>query len=84
MKNHITGINFVLCGIDHKTSFCSPLLFLALLIIYSDKSHSPFANSLSKAEGCGAHWKQLLKYIPPTPSSSLAVAQKTVVAAPCC
>lgn len=47
-------------------------------------SHRPAAASGSWAWAEGSQRKQLLKYIPPRPSSSGATAQYTLVAAPCC
>lgn len=47
-------------------------------------SHRLAALLWSWACADGRQRKQLLKYMPPTPSSSGATAQYTVVAAPCC
>ena len=47
-------------------------------------AHRARAESSLWASADGRQRQQLLKYIPPRPSSSGATAQYTVVAAPCC
>ena len=51
--------------------------------MFSLNDHKSLAALSLCAVSEGRHWQQLLKYIPPSPWSSLAVAQNTLTAAPC-
>ena len=64
----------------HYAAICPTLECRSLI----ENCHNAAPRSASAAVWETSQRQQLLKYSPPKPSSSLATAQYTVVAAPCC